>query len=83
MAAGQLTLRVIREALASLVERRAEDPNLFYLDGLSLYGAADAEEHPLPDALHPDSATHQPIGERFAKYAFPREGPFGKVRRGA
>ena len=76
VAAGQLTLRVIREALASLVERRAEDPNLFYLDGLNLYGAADAEEHPLPDALHPDSATHELIGERFAKYAFAGEGPF-------
>ncbi|MCC9178352.1 GDSL-type esterase/lipase family protein [Arthrobacter sp. zg-Y750] len=79
VAAGQLTLRVIREALESLVERRAEDPNLFYLDGLSLYGAGDAEEHPLPDALHPDAATHQLIGERFAKYAFAAEGPFGKV----
>ncbi|MCC3295908.1 GDSL-type esterase/lipase family protein [Arthrobacter sp. zg-Y411] len=78
VAAGQLTLWVIREALASLVERRAEDPNLYYLDGLELYGAADAEEHPLPDALHPDSATHQLIGERFAKYAFAGEGPFGR-----
>ena len=58
--------------------RRAEDPNLFYVDVLSLYGAAEAEEHPLPDALHPDGATHQLIGERFAKYAFSGEGPFGK-----
>lgn len=80
VAAGQLTLRVIREALASLVERRAEDPNLYYLDGLELYGAADAQEHPLPDALHPDSATHQIIGERFAKYAFAGEGPFAGGR---
>ena len=80
VAAGQLTLRVIREALASLVERRAGDPNLFYLDGLNLYGAADAEEHPLPDALHPDSATHELIGERFAKYAFAGEGPFAGGR---
>ncbi|WAP51462.1 GDSL-type esterase/lipase family protein [Arthrobacter sp. ATA002] len=78
VAAGQLTLRVIREALESLVERRAEDPNLYYLDGLSLYGAADAAEHPLPDALHPDIATHRLIGERFAKYAFAGEGPFGR-----
>lgn len=68
MAAGQLTLRAIREALASLVERRVGDANLFYLDGLELYGAVDAEEHPLPDALDPDTATHQIIGERFAKY---------------
>ena len=80
VAAGQLTLRAIREALASLVERRAEDPNLYYLDGLALYGEADAQEHPLPDALHPDSATHQLIGERFAKYAFAGEGPFAGGR---
>ncbi|MBP3043692.1 lipase [Arthrobacter jiangjiafuii] len=79
VAAGQLTLRVIREALASLVSRRAEDPNLHYLDGLSLYGAADAESHPLPDALHPDTVSHRLIGERFAEYAFADEGPFGQV----
>ncbi|MCQ1956990.1 GDSL-type esterase/lipase family protein [Arthrobacter sp. zg-Y826] len=82
VAAGQLTLRVIREALASLVERRAEDTNLYFLDGLSLYGADDAVEHPLPDALHPDSATHQLIGERFAKYAFTGEGPFTAALEG-
>ncbi|KAD3514994.1 hypothetical protein GD627_11825 [Arthrobacter yangruifuii] len=34
--------------------------------------------HPLPDALHPDSATHRLIGERFAKYAFAGEGPFAQ-----
>ena len=50
VAAGQLASQVIHEALASLVERRAEDPNLFYLDGLSQHGAADAEVHPPPDA---------------------------------
>ena len=44
-----------------------------------MFGAADAEEHPLRGALHPDSATHQLIGERFAKYAFAGEGLFGKL----
>ena len=78
VAAGQLTLRVIREALSSLAERRSGDANLHYLDGTSLYGAQDAEDHPLPDALHPDTATHQLIGERFAKYAFAAQGPFGQ-----
>ena len=78
VAAGQLTLRVIRDALQSLVERRSEDASLYYLDGTALYGAEDAEDHPLPDALHPDSATHRLIGERFAKYAFAGEGPFGQ-----
>lgn len=72
---GKLTLRVIRDALASVVERR-RDPDLHYLDGTSLYGEDDAAEHPLPDALHPDIATHRLIGERFARYAFTGAGPF-------
>lgn len=68
---GRLTLRVIREAMASLVERRADDANLHYVDGTRLYGEADSAEHPLPDALHPDTATHRLIGERFAEIALP------------
>jgi hypothetical protein len=72
---GKLTLKVIRDALAAVVERRG-DPNLHYLDGTTLYGADDAVEHPLPDALHPDTATHRLIGERFARYAFTGTGPF-------
>ncbi len=73
---GRLTLRVIRDALASLVERRSDDPNLHYLDGTRLYGATDAAIHPLPDALHPDAASHRIIGERFVDYAFSAAGPF-------
>jgi hypothetical protein len=65
VAAGRLTLEVVREVLAEVVERRG-DPRLTYVDGLGLYGAADAEQVPLPDDLHPDSATHRLIGERFA-----------------
>lgn len=71
VAAGRLTLRTIREELTRIVtERAAEDPHLHLLDGLSLYGEADAAEHPLPDRLHPDAATHRLMGERFAAYAF-------------
>jgi hypothetical protein len=72
---GRLTLRVVREALQSVVDRR-DDPNLGYLDGLRLYGEQDAAELPLPDALHPDTTTHRLIGERFARYAFAPGGPF-------
>ncbi|WP_329793946.1 SGNH/GDSL hydrolase family protein [Lentzea sp. DG1S-22] len=74
--APQLTLRVVREALESLAGRREEDPNLHHLDGTRLYGEQDAAEHPLPDALHPDTAAHELIGERFARYAFAPGGPF-------
>lgn len=65
-ARGKLTLRMIRAELARIVDQRA-DPHLTYVDGLSLYGGDDAVGLPLPDDLHPDSATHRLIGERFAK----------------
>jgi hypothetical protein len=68
---------VIREELARIVAQRAEtDPAIHYLDGLDLYGAADHDELPLPDALHPDGETHRLIGARFAEAAFGSGGPF-------
>lgn len=67
IAAGKLTLNVVRTTLAGIVEqRRANDPNLHYLDGRALYGEADHAWLPLPDRLHPDSETHALIGGRFA-----------------
>lgn len=80
-AAGKLTLSVIRDELSRIVtERATDDPNLHYLDGRTLYGKADFAEHPMPDALHPDTAAHCSIGERFAKHAFGADGPFDQVR---
>ncbi|WP_422773016.1 GDSL-type esterase/lipase family protein [Plantactinospora sp. WMMC1484] len=73
---GRLTLQVIRRELRSLTDRRAADKDLHYLDGTSLYGAADAAELPLPDGLHPSPEAHQQIGARFAEYAFTGAGPF-------
>ncbi|MDQ0962558.1 hypothetical protein QFZ66_006436 [Streptomyces sp. B4I13] len=68
VAYGKLTLRVIRAELARIVaERAAEDPHLHHVDGLELYGEADAAGTPLPDGLHPDAAGHRLIGERFAR----------------
>lgn len=61
----KLTLRSIREELASVVAVR-DDPHLHLLDGTTLYGEADAVRLPLPDSLHPDTETHRLIGERFA-----------------
>lgn len=69
-AAGKLTLTVIRDELSRIVAGRAdEDRNLHYLDGRKLYGDEDFAELPLPDQLHPDAATHERIGRRFAGVA--------------
>ncbi|NVK81002.1 GDSL-type esterase/lipase family protein, partial [Streptomyces morookaense] len=76
-AGGKLTLRAVRDELARITAQRAAgDPNLYHLDGRSLYGEADAAELPLPDALHPDAAGHRRIGERFAGLVFAPGGPF-------
>ncbi|WP_201466099.1 GDSL-type esterase/lipase family protein [Janibacter melonis] len=76
---GRLTLRRVREALAEVVARR-DDPHLHLLDGLSLYGEQDETEHPLPDALHPDTQTHEVIATRFAERVFGEGGPFAGER---
>ena len=80
VAAGRLTLRVVRDELVRVVARRAaDDPFLAYLDGRALYGEADAEGLPLPDRLHPDTATHALMAERFAARAFGPGGAFAGV----
>jgi hypothetical protein len=59
-ATDALTLTMVREILATVVERRS-DPYLHYLDGPGLFGSID-----LPDGLHPDAAGYRLMGERFA-----------------
>ncbi|NBE52802.1 GDSL-type esterase/lipase family protein, partial [Streptomyces boluensis] len=77
VATGRLTLNVIRDELARLVEQRAaDDPHLHHLDGRALYGEADHAEFPLPDAVHPSAEGHVRIAERFAALAFGAEGAF-------
>src|SRR4029079_18029506 len=78
VAAGKLTLRVIREELAGIVAQRARtDPAIHHLDGLALYGEADHERLPLPDNLHPDGDTHRLIGAWCAEVVFGGGGAFG------
>lgn len=71
VAKGKLTLVSIRQKMQAITaQRAASDPNIHYLDGLDLYGADDNASLPLPDELHPDSATHGLIGRRFAEKVF-------------
>ncbi|MFC7549695.1 SGNH/GDSL hydrolase family protein [Plantactinospora sp. GCM10030261] len=78
-ASGKLTLRVIRDELARITaQRAADDPNLHHIDGLDLYGEADFVDLPLPDQLHPDTAAHRRIAERFTRQAFTADGPFAE-----
>lgn len=63
---GCLTLTRIREIIAELVEirQKAGDNNLFYMNGLTLFGEDDASD--LPDDLHPNPAGYKRMGRRFA-----------------
>jgi GDSL-like Lipase/Acylhydrolase family len=61
---GELTLRHIRATLEALVaQRSATDPNLYYMNGLELFGEAEAET--MPDGLHPDSDGYARIAANF------------------
>lgn len=63
---GCMTLVRVREIIADIVERRraAGDPDLHYVDGLTLFGADDTPD--LPDDLHPNSEGYRRMGQRFA-----------------
>jgi len=64
-AGGGVPLQRMRQLLAEVVQarRRAGDGHIRYLDGLSLFGDADA--HLLPDDLHPNTEGYRLMGERF------------------
>ncbi|MGO4680181.1 SGNH/GDSL hydrolase family protein [Microbacterium sp. 2MCAF23] len=72
---GALTLAESRRHIEHVVEvRRQAGENISYLDGLTLYGPADVDRHPLPDSLHPDTALYEEIARRFAHRVFGQEG---------
>ncbi|MGW9172260.1 GDSL-type esterase/lipase family protein [Streptomyces decoyicus] len=76
VAAGALSLTVVRAELARIVAaRQARDPHLHYLDGRELLGPDQV--HDLPDGLHPTAAAYRRMGKRFATHAFANHGPFG------
>jgi hypothetical protein len=73
---GGLTLKRLRQLIASTVALRRDsgDENLHLVDGLELLGPADADR--LPDDLHPDASGHDLIAERFYQLTFASGGPF-------
>ena len=65
-AAGKPTLRAAREVIGEVVaQRRAADPNLHFVDGLTLFGAEDETAYPSADRLHPPEDAHAVIADRF------------------
>ncbi len=75
---GSLTLQQMRAIIRDVVDgrRKAGDANLHYLDGLELFGAADAGD--LPDDLHPNGPGYVRMGERFNALAFRNGMPLAK-----
>ncbi|HET7567528.1 MAG TPA: SGNH/GDSL hydrolase family protein [Gaiellaceae bacterium] len=66
---GSLSLARMRELLAEIAAARAADgERIDYLDGLRLFGEADAGD--LRDGVHPTPEGYLRIGERFAAAAF-------------
>ena len=76
--AGKLTLEVVREELAAVVEQRSvDDPHLSYVNGLDLFGPADVGQFPYADNLHPRSTpARRPTGasESVSSPCFYRSG---------
>lgn len=75
VARGALTMTESRRQLAEVVRvRAASGERIAYLDGLSLYGADDAERYTLPDSLHPDTELYAEIAARFSAAVFGADG---------
>ena len=60
----------MREEITKAVEafKRRGDKNIYYVDGLKLFGP-DLADH-LPDQLHPDAEGYKILGENFLHEVF-------------
>ncbi|MGO1275909.1 MAG: hypothetical protein ACTMIG_08105, partial [Corynebacterium variabile] len=91
--AGKLTLEVVREELAAVVEQRSvDDPHLSYVNGLDLFGPADVGQFPYADNLHPAPPRragppahrrafhpHASTGQECCQVAAPRGDPYATL----
>ena len=68
------SLQRMRQLLQTVVAARVKtgDANIRYLDGLELFGPADAAL--LPDDLHPNTEGYRLMGERFHRLALSGDG---------
>lgn len=70
---GALTLEQSRYDIEYAVHQRQHvlgDHNLYYLNGLQLFGPSDVSQYPLPDGLHPDAVLYREIARRFSQAVF-------------
>ena len=69
-----LTLQQMRVEVREAVEsfRQRGDDNIYYVDGLKLFGEELA--HLLPDNLHPNAEGYRRMGENFLKEVFEVQG---------
>jgi lysophospholipase L1-like esterase len=70
-APAAMPLALMRQRIAEAVDvlRGRGDANLHYVDGLSLFGEADAAY--LGDQVHPDADGYRLLGRRFADRVMP------------
>lgn len=73
---GALTMGDARTAITAVVKRRlvGGDGNLWLVDGMALFGAADASL--MPDDLHPNAEGHERIGRRLLDMIAAEQLPF-------
>ena len=66
----------MRDDIENIVKilRDKGDTNIFYRNGLELFGPGDTGN--LPDGLHPDGRGYVMMGQRFAEMEF---GPTGRL----
>jgi hypothetical protein len=66
----------MRQLDQEIVERMQKfgDRKISYLDGLKIFGPADAHMLDLPAAIHPNAEAQHIMAERFALAAFGPEG---------
>lgn len=70
----EITLEIMRAEIAKAVEifRRRGDRNIFYIDGLKLFGPELADY--LPDEVHPNAEGYKRLGQNFIREVFEKLG---------